>query len=149
MALPDTPPELLSTDILSFGAGMTVMQHANCLLDRKHAYEALHPEIRHALPCHQLPTNTNLRYNPGPPDFATAAGTLFGCTPRVVQRLIRIAQGIPQDLQAALSSTPIANRHLDLYRISLMEPPEQHELLALLKSSSQPAPTLDILTETA
>ena len=142
MCEPDNRSDLLSTDILAACVGMTVIQHANYLFRRKQAYEALHPETRHGGPRQPLPANAN----PPPPAFATAASTLFGCTPRVIQRLIRIARDIPQDLQAALSATPIANRHLDLYRISLMEPSEHRKLLALLHASTAPAPTLDILT---
>ncbi|MDE0409428.1 MAG: hypothetical protein OXN81_16385 [Alphaproteobacteria bacterium] len=146
MCEPDNPSDLQSTDILAACVGMTVIQHANYLFRRKQAYEALHPQTRHGGPHHPLPANTKLDSHPPPPSFATAAGTLFGCTPRVIQRLIRIAREIPQDLQAALSSTPIANRHLDLYRISLMEPSEHRELLALLDASADPPPTLDMLT---
>ena len=144
MREPDNPPDPLCADSFIVCAYMNVIEQANFLLTRKLAYEALHPETRHGGPRH--PRTAGFDHAARHPSFAAAAGMLFGCTPRVVQRLIRIARDIPGDLQAALSATPIANRPLDLYRISLMETPDQRDLLARLDAAARPAPTLDILT---
>ena len=156
--IPEDELVLLEIDENLYRAELIPAHKSLFFARRKEVYQRLYPETAHGGDHTSLKYKENSKWPNRPlaqdgqdssqtraPSFVedTAASTPW--SPRTVRRYTRIGERLDPDLLEALASTPIGHRTGDLERIADMEPEDQQELLARLKSVEAPPKTLAAL----
>ncbi|MCY4593526.1 MAG: ParB N-terminal domain-containing protein [Bryobacterales bacterium] len=156
--LPEDELVLLEIDENLYRAELIPAHKSLFFARRKEVYQRLYPETGHGGDRKSLEYQDNIKWPNRPldpddqdspesraPSFVedTAASTPW--SPRTVRRYTRIGEHMDPDLLEALASTPIGHRTGDLERIADMEPEDQQQLLARLKSVEAPPKTLAAL----
>jgi N6-adenosine-specific RNA methylase IME4 len=113
-------------------AELTALERAEQLAERKAIYEALHPETRHGGDRRSERAQSKRQDGDLIQPFSESAAAQTGTSRRTVERAVRIAESIPEDLRDALRNTPIADNQKELLALARLEPEEQRAVVQLL-----------------
>lgn len=107
---------------------LSTLERAEHLARRKQLYESKYPEARRGGNYGNQHTGGKQRLN-DIVSFSQDTSSRTGQSERSIQRDVRIADHIPDDVRDALRQTPIADRKVDLLELAGMEPSEQREIV--------------------
>jgi N6-adenosine-specific RNA methylase IME4 len=114
----------------------TALERADWLLERKQAYEALHPDaeagIRRAAGMNAALGNNVAEIIS--PTFTADTARKTGVTGRSVRQSVQIARDILPEVKEALRDTEVAEKQTELLRLAKMEPEQQAEVARVISS---------------
>jgi ParB family transcriptional regulator, chromosome partitioning protein len=111
---------------------LNAAEEAKALSNRKHIYEALHPETKQGATLKKGPKRQNVAT--GEPSFADDTATKTGQSKRTVERKVEVGEKLSDEVVKLIADSPIADNQSELKLLADMDESEQLEVAAGIAS---------------
>jgi ParB family chromosome partitioning protein len=133
--LDETHAEIATIDENLLHTALTKLEEAAALKRRKQLYLAIHPETKAGGDRGNQHTGgkaTDCRSA----TFTEDTSSKTGQSRRTVERSVAIAEAIPEDVQAAIADSPVADNQSELKKLAAMPEEQQREVAAKLAAGA-------------